>query len=128
MDIEDVITSMNGYFKESTIADFVYLSKLFHEPRYQLLIRKALDIESRLLISAAKNGDLYQDVMRWAAEKGVAKRSTLSDRKHYLMGIGIISEKTSDRTGKRGRPKKLLFMTDENVKRFEELFSTSPAQ
>ncbi|MFQ5816271.1 MAG: DUF5821 family protein, partial [Candidatus Hydrothermarchaeaceae archaeon] len=104
---------------------FVNLSKLFGEPRYQLLIRKVLDVESRILISAAKNGELYQNVMRWAADEDIAKRSTLSDRKQYLMELGIISEKTTEKTGKRGRPKKRLCMTEDNIKRFEELFGSN---
>ncbi len=122
MDIEDVLKSMKKRFKKSTIADFAYLSKLFDEPRYQLLIRKALDVESRILLTGAKNGELYKDVMAWATEEGLAKRSTLSDRKQYLMDLGIISEETTEKTGKRGRPKKRLQMTPDNKKRFTKLF------
>jgi hypothetical protein len=124
MEIEDVLRSMRDWFKESTLVDFANLSKLFGEPRYQLLIKKALDVESRILISAAKNEELYQNVMKWAAGKGIAKRSTLSDRKQYLMELGIISEKITEKTGKRGRPRKRLYMTKENIKRFEELFGS----
>lgn len=124
MEIEDILKSMKGRFKDSAIEDFAYLSKLFDEPRYQLLIKKVLDVESRILLTAAKNEHLYKDVMKWAMEKGVAKRSTLSDRKQYLMELGIISEKTTEKTGKRGRPKKRLCMTKENVKRFEKLFGS----
>lgn len=125
MEVEDILKSMKNWFKESTMEDFVHLSKLFAEPRYQLLIKKALDVESRMLISAAKNEELYQTVMRWAAEKGGVKKSTISDRKKYLMEMGIISEATTEKTGKRGRPRLRLVMTDDNLKRFEELFGSN---
>ncbi len=124
MDTEDIIKSMKNWFKESTIVSFAYLSRLFAEPRYQLLIRKALDAESRVLIAASKNEELYQNVMRWAANNGNIKKSTLSDRKKYLMELGVISEKTTEKTGKRGRPKLRLCMTEDNIKRFGELFGS----
>ncbi|MEE8168581.1 MAG: DUF5821 family protein [Candidatus Hydrothermarchaeales archaeon] len=122
MGIEETVRSIKGRFKEDTIVDFVQLTKLFGEPRYQLLIKKALDLESRILISAAKNRELYQDVMNWADKKGKVKKSTLSDRKHYLVELGLISEEAEKKDGGRGRPRKRLCMTEGNRQRFEELF------
>ncbi len=122
MNLEDIVKSMKGTFKKDTVVDFVQLTKLFGEPRYQLLIRKVLDLESRILIAAAKNGELYQNVMRWAEKRGVARRSTIADRKQYLLQLGVISEESLGSNGLRGRPKLRLTMDDRNRERFSELF------
>ncbi len=125
MNLEDIVKSMKGTFKKDTVVDFVQLTKLFGEPRYQLLIRKVLDLESRILIAAAKNGELYQNVMRWAEKRGVARRSTIADRKQYLLQLGVISEESLGSNGLRGRPKLRLTMDDRNRERFNELFGES---
>lgn len=125
MNLEDIVKSMKGTFKKDTVVDFVQLTKLFGEPRYQLLIRKVLDLESRILIAAAKNGELYQNVMRWAEKRGVARRSTIADRKQYLLQLGVISEESLGSNGLRGRPKLRLTMDDRNRERFSELFGES---
>ncbi len=125
MNLEDIVKSMKGTFKKNTAVDFVQLTKLFEAPRYQLLIRKVLDLESRILIAAAKNGELYQDVMRWAEKKGLARRSTIADRKQYLLQLGIISEESLSTNGLRGRPKLRLKMDERNLERFSELFGES---
>lgn len=113
---------MRGRFKEDTIVDFMELSRLFGETRYQLLIKKVLDLESRILLTAAKNRELYHDLMTWAEEEGKVKKSTLSDRKQYLLELGVISEEAEKKDKKRGRPRKRLCVTEENKKKFEELF------
>jgi|Deesub1362A_J573_1020465.scaffolds.fasta_scaffold00005_31 hypothetical protein len=120
-EIEEIISTMKGYFDEDFIVDFVMLSELFNETRYQILIRKAMDLESRILISGAKNNKTFYEIVKWAEEKNLAKSSTLSDRKQYLISVGLISEKPV-RNGKRGRPRTLLHLTDENKKRFEEFY------
>jgi hypothetical protein len=126
MEIEDVVASMRGYLKDSTVEDFVMLSRLFKNPRFHLLIKKVLDLESRTLLSAAKNGELLQNVVEWCEREKKVKSSTLSDRKRYLMKLGLMSEEVirPDKPA-RGRPKKRLIMTEENRRRFEEYFGES---
>jgi hypothetical protein len=120
-DISKIVESMKGYFDNNFITDFILLSKLFGETRYQILIKKALDLESRILISGAKNKKTFYEIARWAEKSGQAKSSTLSDRKHYLLAVGLISEKPL-KNGKRGRPRTLLHLTEENKQRFEEFY------
>jgi hypothetical protein len=102
------------------------LSRLFKNPRFHLLIKKVLDLESRTLLSAAKNGELLQNVVEWCEREKKVKSSTLSDRKRYLMKLGLMSEEVirPDKPA-RGRPKKRLIMTEENRRRFEEYFGES---
>jgi hypothetical protein len=128
-DIEKIVLTMREYFDDDTIADFVLLSKLFGDTRYQLLIRKAMDIESRALISAAKNNKTFHSVVEWGEKSGIAKSSTLSDRKQYLKDLGVISERAEYHQNRgRGRPRKILFMSEENERKFEELFGKPVAE
>jgi hypothetical protein len=123
MDLEEMTLSMKGYLKDSTIRDFGYLSRLFDQTRYKFLIKRIQDRESRVLMAAAKNGELLQDVVRWATEEGKMKRTTLTERKQYLLDHGLISEEiVKAEKPSRGRPKKRLILTEENKKRFQEYF------
>lgn len=86
-----------------------------------LLLKKAVDLESRLIMAAAKNGEFYSDLLEWAVRTGKAKKSTLVDRKETLLEQGLISQENIKNGGGRGRPRMRLFMSDANRKRFEEL-------
>ncbi len=86
-----------------------------------LLLKKAVDLESRLIMAAAKNGEFYSDLLEWAVKTGRTKKSTLADRKQALLELGLISQAAIKKVGM-GRPRIRLFMSDANRKRFEELF------
>ncbi len=87
-----------------------------------LLLKKAVDLESRLIMATAKNGEFYYDLLEWAVAAGKAKRSTLADRKQALLEMGLISQEYIKNGGGRGRPRMRLFMSDSNRKRFAERF------
>ncbi len=90
-----------------------------------LLLKKAVDMESRLILAAAKNGAFYYDLLEWAVRTGKAKRSTLADRKQMLLEQGLISQEFIKKAKGRGRPRMRLFICDNNRKRFEEFFGKS---
>ncbi len=86
-----------------------------------LLLQKAVDLESQLIMTAAKNGELYSELLEGAVRAGKVKKSTLVDRKQALLNLGLISQEYI-KNGGRGRPKMRLFMNNTNRHRFEELF------
>ncbi len=86
------------------------------------LLKMAFDVESRLIIAAAKEGKFYREFREWAVRTGRAKKSTLADRKQALMEKGLISHENIKRAGMRGRPRMRLFINNDNRKNFEALF------
>lgn len=87
-----------------------------------LLLKKAVDMESRLILAAAKNGVFYSDLLEWAVRTGKTKKSTLADRKQAILELGLISQENIKNSKCRGRPRMRLFMSDSNRRRLEEFF------
>ena len=83
---------------------------------------KAIDLESRIILAAAKKGEFYSDFLEWAVKHGKAKRSTLVDRKQTLLELGLISQEFLKNQNKRGRPRMRLYMDDNNRRTFMEFF------
>lgn len=101
----------------NTIQDFIKLSKLLSDHKYSVLKPNAIDMVAILLLAAAKNDELFFDVVAWGEHTKLASKATFSRRKDFLEELGIIYEENV--RAPYGRPRIRLRLDDE---RFMELF------
>jgi hypothetical protein len=107
---------MSGYLTEQTIVDFIMFSKAFDDTRYTVLKTKAIDKVSIALLAAAKNGELFYDVVQWGEESSVASKATFSRRKDFLVNLSVIQEESVKTPF--GRPKIRLRLNEPKLKEY----------
>lgn len=118
MSVEKLAASMKGYLSEETATDFLLLNKIFNEPRFRALKNKAIDRVSTVLLSGAKNHELFFDIVEWGVQNGVASKPTFSRRKNFLKDLGIIEEEKVKTDF--GRPRIRLILNED---KFREHFN-----
>lgn len=123
MKLNEIVASMSGYLSEQTIVDFLMYSKAFDDTRYSVLKTKAIDKVSIALLAAAKNGELFFDVVQWGEDTGIASKATFSRRKDFLVNLGVVSEESVKTPF--GRPKIRLRL---NEPRLKEYFGVNTGQ
>ncbi len=111
MQLEYLARTMIPYLKQETIVDFLVLSRALGDVRYAMMKRKAIDEVSALILAAAKNRELFQDVSKWGIENNVASIATFSRRKDFFKSLGIIIEETVKTPF--GRPKIRMGLSEE---------------
>jgi hypothetical protein len=116
MKLNDLVTSMSGYLSDQTIADFISYTKSFDDTRYSVLKTKAIDKVSIALLAAAKNGELFFDVVQWGEDNGVASKATFSRRKDFLVNLNVINEESVKTPF--GRPKIRLKLNQQKLNEF----------
>ncbi|MCD1296206.1 hypothetical protein CUJ83_14480 [Methanocella sp. CWC-04] len=121
MKLNDLVASMSGYLSEQTIVDFIMFSKAFDDARYSVLKTKAIDKVSIALLAAAKNSELFYDVVQWGEDNGIASKATFSRRKDFLVNLNVIQEESVKTPF--GRPKIRLKL---NEKKLSEYFGVQP--
>ncbi len=114
MKLNDIVASMSGYLSEQTIVDFIMYSKAFDDTRYTVLKTKAIDKVSIALLAAAKNNELFYDVVQWGEDTGVASKATFSRRKDFLVNLSVLFEESVKTPF--GRPKIRLKLNDGKLK------------
>jgi hypothetical protein len=108
---------MLDYLEHNTIEDFIKFSKLLSDPRYTILKSNTIDIVAVILLAAARNNELFYDVVAWGEHSRVASKATFSRRKDFLEKIGLIYEESVKTPY--GRPKIRLRLNEE---RFKDIF------
>ena len=116
MNTEEIIASMSRSISEKTAKDFLEMNKTFDDSRYKILKTKAIDRVALTLLAAAKNSELFYDVVQWGEEAGVASKATFSRRKDFLVGLGVLYEESVKTPF--GRPKIRLKLNDMNFKEY----------
>jgi Family of unknown function (DUF5821) len=116
MKLNDIVASMSGYLSEQTIVDFITYSKAFDDTRYSVLKTKAIDKVSIALLAAAKNGELFYDVVQWGEDTGVASKATFSRRKDFLVNLSVVGEESVKTPF--GRPKIRLKLNEPRLREF----------
>ena len=114
MKLNDIVASMSGYLSEQTKVDFIMYSKAFDDTRYSVLKTKAVDKVSIALLAAAKNSELFYDVVQWGEDTGVASKATFSRRKDFLVNLNVLFEESVKTPF--GRPKIRLKLNDGKLK------------
>lgn len=118
MESSKLVPIMRKHFSEDTIADFLLFNKRFNEPRFKAMKEKAIDMVSTILLAAAKNKELFYDVVELGKESGIASKPTFSRRKNFLKELGIIEEEKLKMDF--GRPRIRLILNEE---KFREHFN-----
>ncbi|OUJ18462.1 hypothetical protein AMET1_1378 [Methanonatronarchaeum thermophilum] len=117
MKCAETVESMSKYLKKQTVIDFQLLNRKFEGEKYRICNEKLIDVISIIILSAAKNEELFQDIINWGEENGVASPATFSRRKNFLIDLELIKEnKIKEGVG---RPKLKLKL---NQQRFEKMF------
>jgi len=116
MNADEIVSSMGRSISEKTARDFLEMNETFNDSRYKILKTKAIDRVALTLLAAAKNSELFYDVVRWGEEVGVASKATFSRRKDFLVNLGVIYEESVKTPF--GRPKIRLKMNDQNFKEY----------
>ena len=113
----EIVESLSKYFEEETVIDFLLLNRKFEGEKYRICNEKIIDVIAIVILSAANNQELFQDVINWGEENEVASPATFSRRKNFLIDLGLIKEeKIKDGVG---RPKLRLKIDQES---FEDMF------
>lgn len=116
MNADEVVSSMAKQLSEKTARDYLEMNKTFDDSRYKILKTKAIDRVALTLLAAAKNSELFYDVVQWGEEIGVASKATFSRRKDFLVNLGVIYEESVKTPF--GRPKIRLKLNDRNFKEY----------
>jgi hypothetical protein len=109
--------TMAEYLGRNTIEDFIKFSKMLSDPRYTILKSNTIDIVAVILLAAARNSELFFDVVAWGEHSKVASKATFSRRKDFLEKIGLVYEESVKTPY--GRPKIRLKLNED---RFKEIF------
>ncbi|RZN60720.1 DUF5821 family protein [Methanonatronarchaeum sp. AMET6-2] len=113
----EIVESLSKYFEEETVINFLLLNRKFEGEKYRICNEKIIDVISIVILSAAHNKELFQDVINWGEENNIASPATFSRRKNFLIDLELINEeKIRDGVG---RPKLRLKLDQE---KFEEMF------
>ncbi|MCD1293757.1 hypothetical protein CUJ83_01945 [Methanocella sp. CWC-04] len=116
--------SMPQYLGHNTIQDFINFSKLLSDPRYTILKSNTIDVVAIILLAAARNNELFYDVVAWGEHSKVASKATFSRRKDFLEKIGLLYEESVKTPY--GRPKIRLKLNEERFKDVFKIESITP--
>jgi len=116
MNVDEIVSSMSRGISEKTARDFLDMNKNFNDNRYKILKTKAIDRVALTLLAAAKNSELFYDVVKWGEDVKVASKATFSRRKDFLVNLGVIYEESVKTPF--GRPKIRLKLNDRNFKEY----------
>ncbi|WGI18127.1 DUF5821 family protein [Methanonatronarchaeum sp. AMET-Sl] len=113
----EIVETMSKYFEKQTVIDFLLLNRKFEGEKYRVCNEKLIDVISIVILSAANNEEMFQDIIKWGDKNNIASPATFSRRKNFLIELGLIKEEKIKEGV--GRPK-LLLKIDREV--FEDTF------